>query len=121
MDVKTAFLNGDLEDEIYMKQTERFVSLGQAGKVCRLVKSLYGLKQAPMKWHEKIDHVVFTNGFKANECDSCVYYKEYYRDNEYGYMMITLYVDDLLIVGSNDKVIKYSANFWRIFQDGQSL
>ena len=79
MDVKTAFLNGDLEEEIYMEQPEGFVSPGQAGKVCRLVKSLYGLKQAPMKWHEKFDHVVFANGFKANECDSCVYYKEYYR------------------------------------------
>ena len=106
MDVKTAFLNGDLEEEIYMEQPEGFVSPGQAGKVCRLVKSLYGLKQAPMKWHKKFDHVVFANGFKANECDSCVYYKEYYRDNEDGYVMITLYVDDLLIAGSNDKVIK---------------
>ena len=92
MEVKTAFLNGDLEEEIYMEQPEGFVSPGQAGKVYRLVKSLYGLKQAPMKWHEKFDHVVFANGFKANECDSCVYYKEYYRDNEDGYMMITLHV-----------------------------
>ena len=80
-----------------MEQPEGFVSPGQARKVCILVKSLYGLKQEPMKWHEKFDHVVFANGFKANECDSCVYYKEYYRDNEDGYVMITLYVDDLLI------------------------
>ena len=47
MDVKTAFLNGDLEEEIYMKQPEGFVIPGQEDKVCRLVKSLYGLKQAP--------------------------------------------------------------------------
>ena len=59
-----------------------------------------------MKWHEKFDHVVFSNAFKTNECDSCVYYKEYHRDNEEGYVMITLYVDDLLIAGSNDKLIK---------------
>ena len=106
MDVKMTFLNGDLEEKIYMEQPEGFVAPGQAGKVCRLVKSLYGLKQASMKWHEKFDHVVFSNAFKANECDSCVYYKEYHRDNEEGYVMITLYVDDLLIARSNDNVIK---------------
>ena len=47
MDVKTAFLNGDLEVGIYMKQPEGYVVLGQEHKVCKLVKSLYGLKQAP--------------------------------------------------------------------------
>ena len=47
MEVKTAFLNGDLNEEIYMDQPEGFISLGQEKKVCRLVKSLYGLKQAP--------------------------------------------------------------------------
>ena len=47
MDVKTAFLNGELEEEIYMEQPEGFIVLGQENKVCRLVKSLYGLKQAP--------------------------------------------------------------------------
>ena len=48
MDVKTAFLNGDLDEEIYMEQTEVFIVPGQENKVCRLVKSIYGLKQAPM-------------------------------------------------------------------------
>ena len=47
MDVKTAFLNGDLNEEIYMDQPEGLISLGQEKKVCRLVKSLYGLKQTP--------------------------------------------------------------------------
>ena len=49
MDVKTAFLNGDLEEEIYMEQPEGFVVPGQERKVCKLVKSLYGLKQAPLQ------------------------------------------------------------------------
>jgi len=47
MNVKTAFLNGDLEEEIYMDQSEGFIAKGQENKVCKLVKSLYGLKQAP--------------------------------------------------------------------------
>ena len=58
MDVKTAFLNGDLEEEIYMKQPEGFVVPGSESKVCKLKKSLYGLKQAPKDWHQKFDDVV---------------------------------------------------------------
>ena len=51
MYVKTAFLNGDLDEEIYMEQPEGFVAPGQEKKVCKLVKSLYCLKQAPKQWH----------------------------------------------------------------------
>ena len=102
MDVKTAFLNGDLEEEIYMNQPEGFIAPGQEGKVCRLVKSLYGLKQAPKQWHQKFDHTMLESGFKINECEKCVYVK----DTSAGYMILCLYVDDMLIVGSNDKMIK---------------
>ena len=72
MDVKTAFLNGDLDEEIYMEQPEGFISKGNENKVCKLVKSLYGLKQAPKQWHEKFDSVMMQNGFRINECDKCV-------------------------------------------------
>ncbi|GJW48229.1 retrotransposon protein, putative, ty1-copia subclass [Tanacetum coccineum] len=102
MDVKTAFLNGDLEEEIYMNQPEGFIAPRQEGKVCRLVKSLYGLKQAPKQWHQKFDHTMLESGFKINECDKCVYVK----DTSSGYVILCLYVDDMLIVGSNDKMIK---------------
>ncbi|KAD2804053.1 hypothetical protein E3N88_37430 [Mikania micrantha] len=102
MDVKTAFLNGDLEEEIYMEQPEGFSTPGQEGKVCKLVKSLYGLKQAPKQWHQKFDQVMLNNGFKINECDKCVYVKNTMR----GYVILCLYVDDMLIVGTNDKMIK---------------
>ncbi|KAH9746354.1 CCHC-type domain-containing protein [Citrus sinensis] len=76
MDVKTTFLNGDLDEEIYMEQPESFIAPGQKKKVCKLVKSLYGLKQAPKQWHEKFDHTMITSGFKINECDKYVYVKE---------------------------------------------
>ncbi|XP_074374128.1 uncharacterized protein LOC141714511 [Apium graveolens] len=63
MDVKTAFLNGELDEEIYMKQPEGFVMPGYENKVCKLKKSLYGLKQAPKDWHDKFDNVVLSNGY----------------------------------------------------------
>ena len=102
MDVKTAFLNGDLYEEIYMEQPEGFVAPGQEKKVCKLVKSLYGLKQAPKQWHQKFDSVVLANGFKINECDKCIYVKNTVN----GYVILCLYVDDMLIVGSDDEMIK---------------
>ena len=76
MDVKTAFLNGDLEKETYMEQPEGFIVPRQEKKVCKLVKSLYELKQASKQWHEKFDNTMITNGFRINECDKCVYIKD---------------------------------------------
>ena len=67
MDVKTAFLNGELNEEIYMEQPKVFIVPGQEKKVCRLVKSLYGLKQTPKQWHEKFDNAMMSNGFRINE------------------------------------------------------
>ena len=55
MDVKTTFLHGDLEEEIYMKQPEGFAVKGKKELVCKLKKSLYGLKQSPRMWYQKFD------------------------------------------------------------------
>ena len=66
IDVKTALLNGDLNEEIYMDQPECSVEAGQERKVCKLTKSLYGLNQAPKQWHEKFDSCMIENGFKTN-------------------------------------------------------
>ena len=102
MDVKTAFLNGELEEEIYMDQPEGFIADGQENKVCRLLKSLYGLKQAPKQWHKRFDNTLTSNGFSVNEADTCVYYR--YGGGEA--VMLCLYVDDILIFGSNLNVIE---------------
>ena len=75
MDVKTAFLNGELEEEIYMDLLDGFVSKGQEGMVCKLLKSLYSLKQAAKQWHEKFDRTLTSAGFVVNEADKCVYYR----------------------------------------------
>ena len=58
MGVKTAFLNGALEEEIYMDQPEGLVAQSKENKVCKLVKSLYGSKQAPKQWHQKLDQAM---------------------------------------------------------------
>ena len=90
MDVKTAFLNGDLDEEIYMEQPEGFIVPGQEMKVCRLVKSLYGLKQALMQWHEKFDSVMMTNGFKINECvrPEKFQFLEKWQNRNFGYKIV---------------------------------
>jgi hypothetical protein len=75
MDVKTTFINGELEDEIYMTQPDGFVVKGQEDKVCKLLKSLYGLKQAPKQWYEKFNVTLISAGFSVNEADRCVYYR----------------------------------------------
>lgn len=104
MDVKTAFLNGELDEEIYMKQPEGFVMPGHENKVCKLKKSLYGLKQAPKQWHQKFDDVILSNGFALNQADKCVYSK--FETSGKG-VIICLYVDDMLIFGtSQDEVDK---------------
>ena len=106
MDVKTTFLNADLEEEIYMEHLEGFSALGQEKKVCKLVISLYGLKQTPKQWHEKFDNVMMSHGFKISECDKCVYVK----DMELGYTIMCLYIDDMLIVDSDNKMIASTKN-----------
>lgn len=73
MDVKTVFLYGDLEEEIYMNQPKSFITKGQEKKLYKLVKSLYGLKQAPKYWYQKFDKIIMSYGFKINEFDKCVY------------------------------------------------
>ena len=75
---------------------------GQEQKVCRLAKSLYGLKQPPKQWHEKFDKVVLEYGFKFNDHDKCLYYKE----SSEGHVILCLYVDDILIFGTNLEVVE---------------
>ena len=85
-----------------MEQPEGFSAPSQEGNVCKLVKSLYGLKQAPKQWHQKFDQVMLNSGFKINECGKWVYVK----DTSKGYVILCLYLDDMLIIGSDDKMIR---------------
>ena len=75
LDVKTAFLHGDLEEEIYMEQPEGFRVPGKENLVCRLKKSLYGLKQAPRQWYKKFDSFMADHNFKKTMNDHCIFMK----------------------------------------------
>ena len=102
MDVKTAFLNGDLEEQIYMAQPEGFKVSGSAGKACKLQRSIYGLKQASRSWNTRFDTTVKDFGFVQNEDDPCIYR----RDDKGILVFLVLYVDDILIMGSNTEMLK---------------
>ena len=97
MDVTTAFLYGELKEEIYINQPKSFVTTGNEGKVCRLLKSLYGLKQAPRVWYEKLNNHLLYNGYIKCISDTNVYIKRF----KSFIILIGLYVDDLILI-SND-------------------
>ena len=97
MDVKTTFLNGDLEEDIYMEQPSGFVQRGQEHLVCKLRKSLYGLKQASRAWYQKIDATLLDLNFERSIADHSLYFAQ---DGPH-VMLVLVYVDDLIILSSN--------------------
>jgi hypothetical protein len=107
MGVKTALLNGELEEEIYMDQPNEFVVKGEEKKVCKLLKSLNGLKQAPKQCHEKFDRTLTLVGFVVSEADKCVYYRHRGAEG----VILCFYVDNIFIFGTNMKVIHEVKSF----------
>jgi hypothetical protein len=96
LDVKTAFLNGELKEQVWLEIPEGWNS-PKTGKICLLLKALYGLKQAPRAWFKKIDEFLRILGMQRTEAD----YSLYYLLEEGGITILILYVDDLLVIGSN--------------------
>ena len=90
-----------------MQQPDGFMIEGRDKKVCRLIKSLYGLKQAPKQWHEKFDSTMTSVGFCVNKADKCVYY--WFNGGEG--VILCLYVDDILLFGSNIDAINRTKSF----------
>ncbi len=102
MDVVTAFLNGDLEEDIYMAVPEGLKTNATSNKVCKLLKSLYGLKQSPRQWYFKMHKFLIKIGFTSSSNDPCLYI----RHLSSGIVLTALYVDDLLIAGSSSTEVQ---------------
>jgi len=100
MDVKTAFLNGDLDEKVYMDQPEGFMTTGKEKLVCKLKKSIYKLKQASRQWYLKFNDTILSYGFVENTVDRCIYMKV----SGSKFIILVLYVDDILLA-TNDIVL----------------
>ena len=114
LDVKTAFLHGDLEEEIYMTQPEGFKVAGKEKMVCKLDKSLYGLKQSPRQWYKRFDKFMMGQRYTRSKYDDCVYLRKL-RDGSYIYLL--LYVDDMLIASKDQgEIEKLKSHLSREFE-----
>ena len=101
MDVKTTFLNGIVEEEVYVEQPLIFETHDRETHVCELKKSLYDLKQAPRTWYGRTDSFLSSLGFTKSKEDSNLYYKV----EEGNPMILLLYVDDLFVTGEYGLIV----------------
>src|SRR3954466_3477637 len=101
MDVKSAFLNGELEEQVYVKQPPGYIKEGEEHKVLRLHKALYGLRQAPRAWNIKLDRTLISLGFEKAPLEHTMYKRGKGKDR----LLVGIYVDDLLITGADEEVI----------------
>ena len=102
MDVKNAFLNGILKEEVFMEQAQGFKDKINPNYVCKLKRGLYGLKQSPRIWFERLGNYLKSMNFKQSCGDASVFM----NDGKYSKIIIVLYVDDLIITGDNDELIQ---------------
>jgi len=98
LDVKTAFLHGELKEEIYMTQPDGFQCPGKEDYVCKLKKSLYGLKQSPRQWYQRFDSHMIGLGYNRSLYDCCVYHN---KADDSSMIYLLLYVDDMFIVAKS--------------------
>ena len=102
LDVKNAFLHGDLQEEVYMEVPPCYSNPEMVGKVCRLKKSLYGLKQSPRAWFDRFRRALCAMGYKQCNGDHTVFYKHSRRK----ITVLAVYVDDIIISGDDEMEIK---------------
>ncbi|GMP51093.1 hypothetical protein CsSME_00017460 [Camellia sinensis var. sinensis] len=113
LDVKAAFLHGDLEEEIYMSQPDGFKIAGKENWACKLNKSLYGLKQSPRQWYKRFDRFMMETEYTRSQFDHCVYFRKL-PDGSFIYLL--LYVDDMLIASTSKvEIDKLKAQLAREF------
>nr|GEX72122.1 zinc finger, CCHC-type [Tanacetum cinerariifolium] len=113
LDVKSAFLHGDLKEEVYVTQPEGFIKRDDNGKVYRLMKALYGLRQAPHAWNIKLDNTLNSLDFKKCALEPTIYTKT----SKDSILLVGVYVDDLIITGTPKKEIdKFKAQMEEKFE-----
>ena len=100
MDVKTSFLNGEVEKEVYIDNPEDFVIHGKDSHVCKLKKYMYGLKQDPWSWYVRIDNYLHKLGFLKSDADSNLYFK--LVENQ----PLILYVDDIFLTREEKLIVE---------------
>ena len=102
MDFKTAFLQGNLEEEIYMRQPDGYVDKQNPTHVCKLKKSIYGLKQSARCWNDAINTYLRLSGCKQMQSDPCVYKKTVRDENGIiQFVILSIHVDDILLFSNN--------------------
>ena len=101
MDVKTTFLNGSLEDDIYMQQPKGFIGRGQEHMTCKFQSSIYGLKQASRTWNIRFDQAITLYGFEKSPDEPCVYK----RIQGTKVVFLVLYIDGILLIGNDIEVL----------------
>ena len=105
MDIKTAFLNGVVEEEVYVEKPEGFEVSRRETHVCRLRRALYGFKQAPPAWYSRIDSYLRQMGFRWSEADP----NFYFLAGEKPFILV-LYVDDLFLTGDEQLIVDFKVN-----------
>ena len=112
LDVKSAFLNGEIKEEIYVSQPKGYVKEGKEEWVFKLNKALYGLKQEPRAWNAKLDDTLKSIGFVKSKNDQGVYYLNSNQDK----VIVGVYVDDLIITGASEAKVEFKKNMMKIFE-----
>lgn len=113
MDVKSAFLNGELKEEVYVAQPPGYEVTGEESRVLKLQKALYGLRQAPRAWYAKLDESLTSLGFIRNPLEHAVYR----RGDSTSYLLVGVYVDDLIITGTEvSAIVSFKDQMQRLFK-----
>ena len=107
LNIKNVFLHSDLPEEVYVEQPPRFVAQGEIGRVCLLRESLHGLKQSPRAWFGKFNQAIEKFGMQKSKSNHSVFY----RNSSPVSIMWLVYVDDIVIIGSDSKGISSLNSF----------
>ena len=113
MDVKSTFLNGILDEEVYIEKLEGFIDPDKKDMVCKLHKALYGLKQAPRAWYERLHNYLIRIGFQRTNDNSNLYIKQG-LDNKI--FLVEIFVDDTLFIGNDVQCKEFSEKMNKEFE-----